>query len=316
MTSVRLTEHFVTHFDSLYLPLGLCLYRSLEDHGRPFHLWIVALDEPCAATLARLGLEHATIVPLRDVEDDRLRAVRPERTIAEYCWTLTPFLPGHVLGRAPHLERVTYLDADMYFFEHPAALLEGFERSDKHVQITEHDFAPEYAANLRYGRYCVQFMTFRNTPAAMKVMRWWQERCLEWCYAREEAGKFGDQKYLDAWPEMFAAEVHVLAESQRTLAPWNVAQAARRSGRAAPVSYHFHNLRIESPTRVVLFHTYRVGWRNRWIYQRYLRALREAVAQLRRLGVEIKGRPVFSGPRAGLRMAWQRVTGRAALASL
>jgi len=316
MTSARPTEHFVTHFDSLYLPLGLCLYRSLEANGRPFHLWIVALDDACAATLARLRLEHATVFALRDVEDDRLRAVKPGRTIAEYCWTLTPFLPGYVLAKMPHLQRITYVDADLYFFAHPTALLEGFERSGKHVQITEHDFAPEYAANLRYGRYCVQFMTFRNTPAAMKVMRWWQERCLEWCYAREEGGKFGDQKYLDTWPEMFAAEVHVLTQSHLTLAPWNVAHAARRSGRAAPVSYHFHNLRIESPTRVVLFHTYRVGWRNRWIYRHYLRALREAVAQLRRLGVEIKGRPVFSGPRAGWRMAWQRVTGRAALASL
>ena len=316
MNSSSQTEHFVTLFDSHYLPQGLCLYRSLEEHGRPFHLWIVAMDGVCAAALEELRLGDATVIRLQEVESDALRSVKPGRTIGEYCWTLTPFLPSHVFSRAPYLDRVTYVDADVFFFDSPAPLVEEFTASGKHVLITEHAFAPEYAGLARFGRFCVQFVTFRNTHRARRVLQWWQDRCIEWCFAREERGQFGDQKYLDQWPALFPAEVHVLTQTDRTLAPWNVAYASLTSSPVRPVIYHFHGLKVVSPRKVVLYHRYRVGRGNRWIYDRYLRALRAAVAQLRGLGVPVIGRPAMDGPLSALRLAWQVMTGRAAHAQL
>src|SRR5258706_1290303 len=244
MSSADAAEHFVTLFDSHYLLQGICLYRSLEQTAAPFHLWIVAMDEGCEDALRKLGLAHATILPLKSVENERLLSIKGDRSIGEYCWTLTPFLPDFVFSRAPAVTRVTYLDADLYFFEHWAALLAEFERSGKHVLITEHAFAPEYAEKEKYGRFCVQFMLFRNSEAGLRVLRWWQDRCLEWCYAREEDGKFGDQKYLDDWPARFSAEVHVLEQRERTVAPWNVAYLSRTGGAVRPVFYHFHSLKI------------------------------------------------------------------------
>jgi hypothetical protein len=76
MNSGKQPEHFVTLFDSHYLPLGVCLYRSLEEHGRPFHLWIVAMDDACASSLAKLRLANATVVMLEDVENVELRSVK------------------------------------------------------------------------------------------------------------------------------------------------------------------------------------------------------------------------------------------------
>lgn len=293
MNSNRPAEQFVTLFDSHYLPLGLCLYRSLEQHARPFHLWIVALDDACAEALAKMRLDHATVLRLAEVENEALRAVKKDRSVAEYCWTLTPFLPSAVFQRAPGVERVTYLDADLFFFQPPGVLLDEFERSGKHVLITEHAFAPEHAHYLRYGRFCVQFMTFRNTPAARRVREWWQARCLEWCYGREEDGKFGDQKYLDDWPQRFAAEVHVLPGVERTLAPWNVAHVAATQGEARPVFYHFHSLKIVSRSRVVLHFMYRIGKPSRWIYESYLQCLRAVVGEMRRNGIPVVGRPLL-----------------------
>jgi hypothetical protein len=293
MNSAKPGEQFVTLFDSHYLPLGLCLYRSLEEHARPFHLWIVAMDDACAEALAQMQLVNATVLKLAEIESDALRAVKSDRSVAEYCWTLTPFLPSAVLQRAPQVERVTYLDADLFFFQPPGVLLDELAQSGKHVLITEHAFAPEYAHNIRYGRFCVQFVTFRNTPQAKRVLEWWQARCLEWCYGREEDGKFGDQKYLDDWPQRFAAEVHVLARTERTLAPWNVAHVAATQGAARPVFYHFHSLKIVSRSRVVLHFMYRIGKPSRWIYEAYLRCLRSVVAEMRRRRIPVVGRPLL-----------------------
>src|SRR5512146_2759101 len=243
-------EHFVTLFDNNFLPVGLCLHASLLEHGQPFHLWILCMDDLVEQNLHRLALPHVSLIPLREVEDVRLLAVKPTRSRGEYCWTLTPFTPQFVFDRDPQVRRITYLDADMFFFSSPRSLLEEFEQSGKHVLITEHAYDPRYerfGRARRGGRFCVQFITFRRSPEAGKVMRWWQERCMEWCYARVEAGKFGDQKYLDQWPALFGAEVHILSQKEKTLAPWNVAYYEKLGhGKLSPVFYHFHGLRILS----------------------------------------------------------------------
>jgi hypothetical protein len=293
MTSAKQPEHFVTLFDSHYLPLGLCLYRSLEEHAQPFHLWIVAMDEACAEALGRMNLADATIIRLADLENEALRAVKGKRSLGEYCWTLTPFLPSYVFQRMPQVEKVTYLDADLFFFESPQILLEEFRQTGKHVLITEHAFAPEHAGYARYGRFCVQFVTFRNNDSANRVLRWWQERCIEWCYAREEDGKFGDQKYLDEWPQRFAAEVHVLSQTERTVAPWNVAYLGRSAAPVRPVFYHFHSLKIVSSRTVVLHFMYYIGRKNRWIYEKYVQTLRAVATHMRSLGIPVVGRPLL-----------------------
>ncbi len=93
-------------------------------------------------------------------------------------------------------------------------------------------------------------MTFRNDEVGRDAVDWWRARCLEWCYARAEEGKFGDQKYLDDWPERFRS-VYVCARPGVGLAPWNVAshRLDRREGVVLAddepvVFYHFHELRL------------------------------------------------------------------------
>lgn len=284
-------EHFVTLFDNNFLPMGLCLHTSLLQHAKPFHLWILCMDEQVERNLHRLALPHVSLIPLREIEDGRLLAVKPTRSRGEYCWTLTPFTPQFVFERDATVEQVTYLDADLFFFDSPERLLQEFRASGKHVQITEHAYDPRYerfGRAARSGRFCVQFMTFRRTSQAEKVMRWWQERCLEWCYARVEGGKFGDQKYLDVWPELFHDEVHILEQKEKTLAPWNVAYYSRLGkGDVTPVFYHFHGFRILSRTELLLYSGYRIRGEADYLYQSYLRALGSAVAVMKQASIPI-----------------------------
>jgi len=180
MPFARPIEHYVTLFNTSYLAAGLSLHRSLCEHAGAFRLWVLCMDTTVETCLRELDLPEVSVIPLSEVETAALVAVKSGRTAGEYCWTLTPFVPEFVMAREPSAKRVTYVDADLYFFDAPAILLDEFDASDAHVLITEHAFAPEYARHAKAGIYCVQFMTFRNTSEARGVMRWWQDRCIEW----------------------------------------------------------------------------------------------------------------------------------------
>jgi hypothetical protein len=246
-------EHYVTLFDSLFAPQGLALHASLQRHAGPFTLWVLCMDEEVRRQLDRLGEPTLRTIALADVETPQLLEVKPGRSRAEYCWTMTPFTPQMVFDRAADAERVTYIDADVFLFKSPKPIFDEFAASGKAVLITDHAYDPEYDQSALSGQYCVQFVTFvrgRCEP----VRRWWQDRCLEWCFARVENGKLGDQKYLDEWPTRFGDLVHVLTQLDVLLAPWN----ARRFPYSRAIAWHFHSLRLLPQGRVLLHAGYAI----------------------------------------------------------
>lgn len=286
-------EHYGTLFDIGYLAQGLCLHESLVRFGGAFRLWILCIDEAVEAALRRLALPHVELLPLREVEDARLLAVKPGRSRGEYCWTLTPFLPSAILARDATVRRVTYLDADLWFLDSPRGFLDELAASGKDVLITEHAYDPRYDDAANAGRFCVQFVTFARSARADEVLAWWQERCLEWCFNRVEPGRFGDQKYLDEWPTRFGDRVHVLAQTRRTLAPWNVDHAAGLAGGTIdPVFFHFHTLKAIAPRLVMLWHAhYTIGAAGRRVYRGYAERFAAARARIAAAGIRMPTPP-------------------------
>lgn len=284
---------FCTLFNSFYLPRGLLLYRSLENTGTDFHLYIFAFDDKAFQLLKKLNLRFATIISLQDFEDDKLKTVKPDRTLAEYCWTCTPATIVYVIEKFNE-PACTYLDADMYFYQNPEVLFE--EMGSNSVLLTEHRFPPKFNRSTLAGRFCVQFITFKNNSEGLNALYWWRDRCLEWCYNRYEDGKFGDQKYLDDWETRFES-VHVLKHLGGGLAPWNAEQysVVNRSGnkiflsekssekKFEAVFYHFHHVRFFKGGLVDL------GWRYPGksiiiqIYAPYILELMQTEAELKKL---------------------------------
>ncbi len=268
-------EHYVTLFDSLFLPQGLALHMSMERHVKDYTLWILCVDNEAHDLLTKLHLPNVNLLQLSNLETEELLSVKPTRSKGEYCWTLTPFAPRFVFEADSSVERVTYLDADLWFLKPPKLIFNEFATSKKHVLITDHAYAPEYDQSATSGQYCVQFMTFTRDSGEI-VRKWWEERCIEWCYAKFEDGKFGDQKYLDNWPVMFNSEVHVLQNKELTLAPWN----ATRFPYSTAVIYHFHGLKYGNT--VILSNGYPLpNPLVKHVYMPYLMDLKTASEKLR-----------------------------------
>jgi hypothetical protein len=245
-----MTREFCTLFDSNYLFKAVAMYESLARRCPSFRLTAFCFDDQAKEMLDRLALPALSTVSLEELEDfdAELLSTKSDRSRTEYCWTATPVLPLFVLGTRPEVTEITYLDADLLFFSDPETLFD--EMGDASVLITPHRFAPEFAQHAVNGIYNVQFLVFRRDERGLATLHWWHDRCIEWCYYRLEDGKFGDQKYLDDWPERFEG-VHVLHHKGGGLAPWNITQydLRRRAGQVFVdedplVFFHYHRVRL------------------------------------------------------------------------
>jgi hypothetical protein len=246
------------------------MYEALKKNmSEPFHLYIFSFDNRSYEILNKMNLSNVSVISLEELEQSfpNLLDVKPKRSKVEYCWTSTPFIIKYCLEKY-NLDHCTYLDADIYFFNDPSILIE--ELGNKDVLITEHRYTPIYDQSKTSGIYCVQFMTFKNTENGKKVLNWWANACYDWCYARVENNKFGDQKYLDDWPQRFEG-IHVLKHLGGGVAPWNVQQYTiflkdnklkaiqKNTGNEFEIIfYHFHGLKFYNNDTVGLCGGYRI----------------------------------------------------------
>jgi hypothetical protein len=247
-------QYFCTYFDRNYLTRGLALIESLSTHCGDFTMYVVCMDEYTRLALQTLAIPQVQTVPFHEIErqDPDLASCRSKRELVEYIWTSTPAIIRHVLDRYPEITNLVYVDADLLFFSDPINLYD--EMGEKTVLIHEHRFPPRHSSFLLYGRFNVGLLIFKNCPSAREVLCDWRAKCIDWCYARAEDGKFGDQKYLDEWPERFPC-VHVTTNIGVGIAPWNHEQyhySSNERGQpcvnGAPVIfYHYHSFKIVHP---------------------------------------------------------------------
>lgn len=250
--------HFCTYFDQRYLIRGLAMIQSLAAHCPASKVWVLCMDEETYRILLRLNLSVVQAISLREFEqaNQDLLAIKQKRSTLEYYFTCTPSLPRFVLDHYPEVGLITYLDADLFFFADPTPLFG--EIGEGSIALVRQRVTTHYPdAVEKYGIYDVSWVTFRRDATGLACLRWWRERCIEWCYNRVADGKYGDQKYLDDWPARFSRVV-VLSHKGADLARWNVTNyhLAESGGKQVFVD--------EQP--LIFFHFSGLTQTKRWLY--------------------------------------------------
>jgi hypothetical protein len=270
-----MTRHFCTYFDSHYLTRGLSLYLSLREHCPSFLFWILCMDSSTMDCLRQLALPEVVPVALEELEsyDPELLALKGTRSKIEYYFTCTPSLPSYILRLQPETPMVTYLDADLFFYQDPAPL---FDEIDGHsVALVEHRYAPNLLHRLRYGRFNVGWLSFRNDEHGRGCLEWWREKCLDWCYDRVEQERYADQKYLDLWPRLFP-DVHILQHKGANLAPWNISNFS--------ISHHSERVWVDEQP-LIFFHFHGFEQIASWLYDPHFASCRAKVTKEIKQGV-------------------------------
>jgi len=239
--------NFCTLFDSYYLPKGLILYNSLCDTCDNFHLYVYAFDDGCYNKLKELNLPKMSVISLQEFETEELLKIKPTRNRTEYCWTCGPSTIYHTIHYFK-LEHCVYIDADLMFFNSPKIAFYEIENANASVAITEHFIDDKDLV----GRFCVQFVYFKNDENGMKALIWWRDSCIEWCFARYEDDKYGDQKYLESFQSKFD-NVYIIKNRGVGVAPWNMKQYKYinekdfifNENKYPIVFFHYHGLKTD-----------------------------------------------------------------------
>lgn len=278
--------YFCTYFDKNYLVRGLALYNSLKKQQIEFELWVLCYDDYTYDLLAKLQKKEIKLIRLKAFEDanPELVAVKDERTLVEYYWSSTPLLPLHVFEQAHYIQALTYLDADLFFCKSPAEAYE--EWGDNSVYIVSHRFPKghEVTGPTNAGKFNVGYLSFQRDAEGLKCLKWWADRCIEWCFNRVEDGKLGDQKYLDDFPTLFKKVV----QSDHlgiNIGEWNIF--------GFTIHFDGKNFRVNSKYDLVVFHFNCVDLTNtnqmicvqgknyRQIYKHYAESIGNAIAEVR-----------------------------------
>lgn len=260
---------YTTLFDKNFLAAGLCMIRSLTRHSaeRPI-VYVLAMDGLTETLLPKLAPPGVVQLVPHDLFEGVLQLdLRKKRTWQEYCWTCASLFTNFVANNTEDCREglnLTYLDADMYFYSDPAVV--HAEIGTKRIGIIPHRFNEEYEKKYGgNGKFNVSWVTFKAN-LGRTVLRDWSSKCREWCFYRNEDGKFGDQAYLDRWPEEWPWDVHVIHNIGAGAAPWNLmnyivvdgpnhqVMLAENVPGEAPlfytplVFYHFHQYKHGTPS--------------------------------------------------------------------
>jgi hypothetical protein len=211
---------FGMYFDHNYLSRAMLTIKSLRRFEPTAPIYVLTLSELCEAILRELALPNVRIIPLSVLETayPELPSIKPTRTLIEYYFTLSPFLP-HFLFERTTADRITYIDGDLYFYTSPRPVLDSL--GDASVAITPHRFSVEIRKNVIFGRFNVAWVSYRRCSEGLDCLNAYKADCAAWCYDRVEGGRFADQKYLDAWPARYPS-LKIIEHKGFNLANWNI----------------------------------------------------------------------------------------------
>lgn len=213
---------YYTYCDRNYAVRAAAMCRSLRRESGPIQMYVFCLDEDTHRAFTQANLPDVTLLTLAELEmnDPELLAVKSTRSVVEYYFTCTSSAGWYLMNARPEIDVLTYLDSDLFFVNSVEPLfhqLSGFS-----IAATYHRF-PEYGVP-RQGVLNVAWLSWRRDPAGLSCLREYRRQCLEWCYLREEGGKYADQAYVDAWQRL--PGFRTFQHRGANVAPWNLGDYA------------------------------------------------------------------------------------------
>lgn len=182
--------------DSNYLFQGLTLYESLINTTSNIKVHYLCIDEITYKKIKSYESESLIAYNILDLLDsDSILLNIRQRNYKYFCWSLASYFSNYLIHKLN--SDITYIDSDIYFHTDFNIILNAIGNNEvgifRHRQFNLNSPREE-------GFYNVGVVHFKNTEMGIGVLDWWSDAVLYMKYP--ELATCGDQKYLDAFPEI------------------------------------------------------------------------------------------------------------------
>jgi hypothetical protein len=191
--------------------------------------------------------------------DDMTRRYDP----FEMTCALKPFFASHIFEQHGHLQRLIYLDCDMYVFSAFAPL------TDAAITLSPHRTKnigylpePKNYSNIslnRYGVYNAGYFELKRKQETFAFLDWWKTLMYDMGYNRPDEHLFSDQLWLNTVHSFFD-DVYVNKNPGYNVAIWNLIERKIEEKNGAYfvngeplVLYHFSKYSINEPDKLVYY---------------------------------------------------------------
>lgn len=245
--------HFTTVVSQDHFFKFLAMVSSLKANCQDFKIFVLCANDIVWHILQKISIPDVVPVMLSEVEDDKLIKAKADRIFHAFCWTLKPVFLHHVMERFTECEYFAHIDADLFFFDNPDSIFA--ENPEASLFLTHHRNARDF---LKYygitGVFNTGFVGCKKGATALDAVTKWKNQCIAYCPIYEDPIQkiFGDQRYVESWPQEFQG-VHVARSLGVNTALWNIPNytVSLRNGKVFvedyPLTfYHFSGLTIIS----------------------------------------------------------------------
>ena len=206
-----------------YIGLALILEKSIRKSYNNLDFYIVVADE-----LEKGEVYSSNILEARTnlgISHEMWVEMSFKYNLTEFC---TSIKPASFLYFIQRYEKVIYLDPDILFY---SSIGDIFDRLDSHlILMTPHvtqlseESCSDSPENIWFqcGIYNLGFLAIKRSSKVVQMLKWWNNRLINYCFNDPIKFTFTDQKWMDFIPSFFNSnELWILEDLGFNVAPWN-----------------------------------------------------------------------------------------------
>ncbi len=209
-----------------YTGLALILKKSIERYYTNLKFYIFIADEIDDS----FDLPDDTYITkdLGIFNENEWNELTFKYDLTEFCTCLKPYIFEWIMNKFESCN-VCYLDPDLFFFSSMGSIYSKFIEYDilltPHlVNISDSDVQQTMERELKFaGIYNLGFLGLKKNIETIKILKWWQSRLFDKCFACWQRGEFTDQIWMDfitayyKYPE----KIYISHDLGWNFAPWN-----------------------------------------------------------------------------------------------
>lgn len=209
-----------------YLPFAISLAKSVKGFLPDSKFIIGLVDIPNPQIDYQFNVE-VEILPCFDLGYPEFHSMLKGYNVIEFNTAVKPFYFEYLFANHPDLDRIYYLDPDLYFFQSP--LMMDLVWGQEEILITPNlIYLPEKTvtgelASLRHGINNLGFIGLQRGIESFKFISWWKERLIHHCKIDKCRGIFVDQKWVDLAP-LFFYKIKSVKHPGWNMAWWNLSE--------------------------------------------------------------------------------------------